>query len=317
MKFKSVIVILLLCFALLTACEKAEEETGYVGYVEAEWRYIAAPGSGWLVARPAREGMTVNIGDLLFELDDDLEQVAISEANSQIEKAAAEAENLSTGARPAEIRALEAQLAEAQARLTQVSSERDRVLPLVERGLEPANRRDQVEANFDVAAAAVNAARENIEVGQMAARNALRTAADATLRTAEAARTSAEVRLAKRSVAAAVNGTVTEVFQHVGEFVTMGTPVLAIQPDDALKIRFFVAHNELTQFSLGQTVAVQSEGLTRPINATVTRIATEAEFTPPVIYSEAVRDKLVFMIEAILPPGSGLLPGIAVDVDST
>ena len=45
----------------------------------------------------------------------------------------------------------------------------------------------------------------------------------------------------------------------------------------------------------------------------VTYISSQAEFTPPVIYSENVRDKLVFMVEA-RREGLGLKPGQPVDV---
>ena len=49
--------------------------------------------------------------------------------------------------------------------------------------------------------------------------------------------------------------------------------------------------------------------------AVISRIASDAEFTPPVIYSADERDKLVFEVEARLPAGSNLRPGLPVDVD--
>ena len=50
------------------------------------------------------------------------------------------------------------------------------------------------------------------------------------------------------------------------------------------------------------------------ISATISFIATAAEFTPPVIYSAESRDKLVFLIEATLPPNTSLNPGLPVDI---
>ncbi len=313
MKHIASVIAFTLCITGLVGCSDTPETRSHVGYVESEWRYIASPGSGWLVSRPAQEGVTVAVGALLFELDNDQELVAVREAGGRIEQAVAEAENLATGARPAEISVLKARVAEAEARLKQTKSERDRVLPLVKRGLEPDSSRDQVLANYDIAFAALNVAKENIKVAELAARDAQRAAATAQTTTAEAVRASAEVRLAKRSVFAAISGTVTEVFRYPGEFVTMGTPVLAIQPADSLKVRFFVSQSELTQFALGMTINAHADGMTTPVKAVVSYIATEAEFTPPVIYSKNVRDKLVFMIEARLPENSRLLPGLAVD----
>ena len=43
-------------------------------------------------------------------------------------------------------------------------------------------------------------------------------------------------------------------------------------------------------------------------------IASEAEFTPPVIYSAGSREKLVFLVEARLENGAQLRPGLPVDI---
>jgi len=50
------------------------------------------------------------------------------------------------------------------------------------------------------------------------------------------------------------------------------------------------------------------------VAATVTFIAPEAEFTPPVIYSETARDKLVFLVEARPKDLAGLNVGQPLDV---
>ncbi len=309
--------LLSLCIPALVACSEPDVAQVHVGYVETEWRYIAAPGSGWLRNRPVLEGDSIEVGDPLFELDSDLEIVALREATSRINQATFEAENLDTGARPAEIDVLKARLAEANARVTRAKAERDRVLPLVKRGLEPDSRRDQVIADYDVAVAARNVAQENIKVAELAARTARRRAAAAGIQTSETQRESAEVSLSRRAVTATFGGTVTEVFHYPGEFVTTGTPVLAIAPPDSLKVRFYVTQRELTDFALGKKITARADGLPASVEATVSYISTTAEFTPPVIYSKGAREKLVFMIEARLPANSGLLPGLPVDVDWT
>jgi len=49
-------------------------------------------------------------------------------------------------------------------------------------------------------------------------------------------------------------------------------------------------------------------------NATITYISPRAEYTPPVIYSQGARAKLVFMIEARPDPTHLLQPGLPVSV---
>jgi HlyD family secretion protein len=53
-----------------------------------------------------------------------------------------------------------------------------------------------------------------------------------------------------------------------------------------------------------------------PFVGTVSYISPHAEYTPPVIYSQESRSKLVFMIEAVFDPGTSvnLHPGQPVDV---
>jgi HlyD family secretion protein len=61
---------------------------------------------------------------------------------------------------------------------------------------------------------------------------------------------------------------------------------------------------------------VTFDGGQHSYSATVNYISTEAEFTPPVIYSQENRAKLVFMIEAKFSPADAtdLRPGQPVDV---
>ena len=67
---------------------------------------------------------------------------------------------------------------------------------------------------------------------------------------------------------------------------------------------------------LGQPVELRCDGCGAPIAARIDFIATRAEYTPPVIYSNAQRARLVFMVEARpdSKDGGRLKPGQPVDV---
>ena len=58
------------------------------------------------------------------------------------------------------------------------------------------------------------------------------------------------------------------------------------------------------------------DGCKAPVEARVTRVATQPEYTPPVIYSNAQRAKLVFLVEATPVSGAPtpLRPGLPLDV---
>ena len=298
----------------LAACSPSDEPAN-LGYIEADWTYVAAPAAGRIVEQPVKEGDRIEQGDFLFRLDSTAEEAAVSEASSRLSQATAQANDLSTGARPPEIKRLEAQLAAAKARLVKATSERDRILPLVEQGYAPKSQRDTVEAEFDAATAAVHSAEQDLKVAALPARDATRAAAEAATQSAEAAKAAAEYRLNERRTIAPVKGRVEEVFFRTGEFVNPGTPIIAILPDGGLKARFYVPETDLSKLKVGETVSVTADGMQSPVKAEITFIAHEAEFAPPVIYARHSREKMVFMVEARVPADIGLHPGLPVEVN--
>ena len=276
---------------LAAACAPSDNNGAYVGYVEAEYIYVAAPQAGWLQSVEVREGDMVDDGVLLFALDQDQQRAIYGEAAGRAEQAAAQARDIATGARSDEIARLEAQLEEARARHIQARAEKDRWLPLVAEGNASAARGDQVQADYNAALARVKAAQEAIAVAKLAGRDAAREAAAAGSASAIAALDQAKWTLDQRRVHAQTGGRVEEIFQRKGEFIRAGSPVVAILPPGNIKIRFFIPQAELTGFAVGGTVEIAPDGGDVRLNAVISHIASEAEFTPPVIYSAGSREK--------------------------
>lgn len=301
-------------FGAVAGCGGASGGETFLGYVEAEYAYVAPPQNGWITSMPVREGDRVEPGDLLFELDKERERAALAEAEDRVEQASAQSADLQTGARPAEIAALEAQLEDAKAQLALAQADYARTQPLVEKGAVAVAAGDRARTDLNRARAQVKAAEEAIRVAKLGGRDAARAAAEASTDAAGAALEQAAWQLDQRSVTARRAGRVEMIVGRAGEYATMGQAVLAILPDDALKVRFFAPVDVVQSIAVGDTVELAAEGVAEPAMATVSFIATEPEFTPPVIYSKDVRDKLVFAVEARLPPGSDLRPGLPVDV---
>jgi HlyD family secretion protein len=115
---------------------------------------------------------------------------------------------------------------------------------------------------------------------------------------------------------APANALVQDTLYRVGEWVASGNPVVELLPPGNVKVRFFVPQAALPRIKPGQTVSVTFDGGQHAYSATVNYISTQAEFTPPVIYSRENRSKLVFMIEAKFSPADAadLRPGQPVDV---
>jgi len=295
-------------------CKTAEDGNAIIGYVEGEYIYISSPQTGWITSTSFELGDTVSQGDTLFSLDKELETLMYEEARARTTQARAQADNLYTGARPEELAALDAKLQEAKAQLTLAQSEYDRKYPLVESEILAPAEGDALIAALTRAKAGVRSAEEAITVAKLGGRDAAKVAAEATEASARAALNQVEWKLSERTITATVPGAVEMVFHREGEFVAAGTPVLAILPPGNIKVRFFVSQELVSTIQLGQTVEFAVDGLAEPVSASVTFIAKEAEFTPPVIYSTDARQKLVFMVEAHLPQGVSLRPGLPVDV---
>lgn len=298
----------------LAGCSGSDAENQYVGYVEAEWVYVAAPQSGWVIESPITEGDQVQAGQILLVMDSEQQQAQLAEAAGRAAQADAQARDINDGARPSELRALEAQLGQAEAGLSRAKNDRMRTMPLVEKGIESASRGDQVEANYKIALASVAAAKEAINVAKLAGRDQAKIAASSAYQAAQALQAQAQWRLDERIVRSLIDGRVEEIFHKRGEFVAAGAPLVALLPRDGLKARFYVPQAKLTGIARGQSVDVIADGSDSPVSATITYIADNAEFTPPVIYSAESRGKLVFLVEASLPADSNLNAGMPVDI---
>ncbi|MBL8482539.1 MAG: HlyD family secretion protein, partial [Rhodocyclaceae bacterium] len=101
-----------------------------------------------------------------------------------------------------------------------------------------------------------------------------------------------------------------------GEWVPAGTPIVSLLPPGNIKLRFFVAQGEVAGIKPGDRVEASCDGCAAPIAATVSYVAPQPEYTPPVIYSKDSRGKLVFLVEARPAPADALRlkPGQPLDV---
>jgi HlyD family secretion protein len=94
------------------------------------------------------------------------------------------------------------------------------------------------------------------------------------------------------------NGLVFDTIYREGEWVPAGSAVVEVLPPENVELRFFVSEPELGKIRVGQRLVVHCDGCAQNIPATVTFVSPQSEYTPPIIYSNEQRSKLVFMIIA-------------------
>lgn len=304
------------------------EETVFYGYVEADYVYVAPASSGTIEEVMVKPGEPVAAQAPLFRLD--ARQAEASLAAARAGKAGAEArmaaakarlDNARTGRRDEELAITERALERARSDLELAQQNYDRTDQLFKQGVVPRARLDQDHATLMAAQAQVEQLEAELEVGRLPARPAELEAAEAEIEAAQAdieAATSDVERLAAaladRTGRAPVAGAVDEVYFAAGEQAGPSTPVVSILPAGRLEIRFYVDETERASLAPGDAVAVSCRGCGEPVSAEVTWLASDTQFNPPIIYSRAEREDLVFLVKASPPEGTRFAPGQPVEV---
>lgn len=276
----------------------ADEPVRYQGYAEAEYLRVAARAAGTIEHLAVRRGDRVAAGDLVFLLDDDMETALRDEAKARLSAAEARLADLGKGARPEEIATLRAEKRQAEASLALSRSELERQQRLFESRVTAESRLDEARSAYRRDSARVAELEARLATAELGGRADAIEAAEAEVAAARAALEQAQWRLDQRSGIAPADALVEDTLFVEGEHVAAGQPVVSLLPPGNLFVRFFVPETDLGRIALGQRVTVTCDGCPAPIEAAVSFIAPEAEYTPPVIYSEGRREKLVFMVEA-------------------
>jgi len=304
----------LLFAALLAGCGPAVAPR-LPGYAEGDYVRVAAPLAGRLVSLSVQEGDPVGANQPLFRLEQQRETAAVAEARAWLELSQAQLADLQKGKRPAELAVLTAELA--ASRSAQALADRDfqRQQTLARAGHASQASLDAASERAQSAAAQVRASQASLEVARLAARQDAVLAGEAQERASAAALAQLEWQLAQKSVNSETTGRVEEILYRPGEWVPAGAPVLSLLPEGAIKARFYLPEPRRAELQPGQRVWLHCDGCPEPIPARISFIATQAEFTPPVIYSRDNRAHLVYSVEARPEAAtSRLTPGQPLDV---
>ena len=311
------IVVLLIAAGLGWRLLRTDPPDRWLGYVEGEALYMAAPVAGTLGARSVERGSRVKAGDALFTLNPVTTDAETARLQAQVDAARAQLVNLrKSRQRPAELRVSQARQAAAQAEVVRTRKEYERVAVLAAKGFVTRSRLDAASAARDVARADLAQALAEEASGELTAGRADEVdAAAANVASAEAALRAQARRRSEISPVSPATGSIEQTFYNPGEWVPANAPVLSVLPDDRRKIRFFVPETMIAKVRSGARVRFSCDGCPAGQSAVIRYIAPRAEFTPPVVYSEGARAKLVFLVEAAIAPSRAPLPlGLPVDI---
>jgi HlyD family secretion protein len=301
--------------ALLIGCSGSPNMT-FQGYVEGEFVYMGSSQPGRLEHLAVTRGQQVDRGAPLFSLEATDERAGQQQAREELAAAEAQLADIETGKRAPEVAVVAAQLAQAQAAAQKSALQRDRDEAQYKSG---GISREQLEATLAQAAsdaAHVSELASQLEVARLPGRAQQLKALSRQVEAARAVLAQADWRLGEKAVAAPSAGLVYDTLYREGEWVAPGNPVVRMLPPQNIKVRFFVPEGVLGTLTAGRQVSLHCDGCAADVPATITFVSNEAEYTPPVIYSNETRGKLVYMIEAHPTPADAvrLHPGQPLEV---
>lgn len=305
----------LLAFLLLSSCSK-HHSLKVLGYIEGRYVYLSSPVSGTLTNLAVQKGETVKANQLAFQLDPQPELSELQNAQAQLASSQQDLENLKVGERSTIIKRLQALISQAQANVVYSKKMYDRNAELRKTFVVGQAAVDQWRAQFEADTQKLNEAQANLAEGKLGARTNLIASQEAKVQAAKAQVDQYQWMVSQKTMHFAQMGFVQDTLFRQNEYVTAGKPIVSFLPPENRILIFFVPEKNLSQVRIDQTVYFTCDGCAKNISAKINYIASDAEYTPPVIYSKDSREKLVYWVEAKIDPAvvTSMHPGEPVEV---
>jgi HlyD family secretion protein len=304
-----------LLFLSLCGCD-GDKATTYQGYVEGEFVYVAGKIGGRLDDLRVARGDVVAAGQALYVLEHAYEAQVLAQAEAELRQAGDNLRDKQKGLRAEEIDQIVADLRRAEASHELSRLEYDRRVKLFADAIIAKEDLDNVRATHTQNREQVKELEAKLATGKLPSRVDQVKAAQAAVDATRAAVEQARWNLDQKTQPAGVAGLVYDILHYRGEWVAAGAPVVTLLPPQNIKARFFVPEAVAGALAVGQTIHVACDGCPQPVPAVINYIAPTVEYTPPVIYSQGFREKLVIMVEAAFAPEAAarMHPGQPIDV---
>jgi HlyD family secretion protein len=300
----------------LAGCSRPANHS-WQGYFEGDFVYVAAPLAGRLDHLAVQKGARVTAGTPLFTLEQTAELATRHEAADRLHQSQSQLADLRKGQRPTELAALEARVAQAHATEELSARELERNTRLHDTHVLADEDFDRSRLTHETNVKQVVELEAQLATARLGARSDAIAAAEADVAAAQSALERADWDVAQKTQAAPGAALVYDTLFREGEFVGAGQPVVSLLPPENIKVRFFVPEAEFGSLKAGEVVKVSMTGGAGPIDARISYLSPQPEYTPPVLYNRENRAKLVFMVEALpVDPTAArdLHPGQPVDV---
>jgi len=244
-----------------------------------------------------QEGDQVSKGQLLVTLHSQRLQAQVDAARAQVAAQQAVVRRLESGSRPQEIQLAKANVAAAQAKLTDAEVTFERTKDLSANKAVSKQALDDAQASIDVARANLKAAQESLALVLEGPRTEDIEEARATLKAGEAQLALVLEMLKDTELHAPADGIIRNRILEPGDMASPQTPVLTLAQIDPVWIRAYAPETVLGNLTLGMSAEVSTDSFPgKSYQGWVGFISPTAEFTPKSVQTPELRTRLMYQL---------------------
>jgi len=209
----------------------------------------------------AEEGNQVKAGDTLVIIDSPELTAKLEQANAAENAAQAQNKKAIKGARKEMILGAYEMWQKAKVGVDIAKKSYDRVQRLFDKGVVPAQKHDEVEAQYKAAVATASAAKSQYDMALNGAEREDKEAALALVDRAKGAVNEVKSYLKETTLTSPIDGEITEIYPKCGELVGTGAPIMSIVDMNDVWFTFNVREDLLGGLKMGKTFRVKVPAL--------------------------------------------------------
>lgn len=277
MTFAAVVILAIAVIIIVGLCLPERAEV-IQGEIETTDYRVSSKVPGRVLELRVQEGDVVRKGDTLAILEAPEVSAKFDQANALYEAAQALDEKAQNGAQKEQVQGAYEMWQKAKAGLEVAEKSYQRVQNLFDKGVVPAQKLDEVKAQYDAMVATEKAAQAQYEMARNGARYEDRRAASAKVRQAMGAVSEVTSYIHETVLTAMADGEVTEVFPELGELVGTGAPIMNVAMTGKVWVTFNVREDYLNGLKVGDEVEAYVPAADKNVRLRVSRLKNVGNF---------------------------------------
>jgi multidrug resistance efflux pump len=233
--------------------------------------------SGRIVELPVVDNKYVHKGDLLMVIDPTNYTIAVGQATAAVQQAQASVQNISAQmvVQQAQIGVSKAQLDQARAVLVFAQQQAARYEALARTGAGTVQNAQQFGSQLQQQKAAVETSVQNLNLAQQQVESlkAQRSSAEASLAQAKAQLQQAQVNLERTRILSPVDGYVTNLSAHRGDFLNVGVNAISLVDAHSYWVDGYFEETNLAPIRVGDSAQIKLMGRSQTLRGHVDSIA--------------------------------------------